>query len=61
MSFDALDLFEWSMRHQEALFIAFLVLMGVRLVAAVIVAIDHGVQHYREGRIRKARYDLTKP
>ena len=59
MSFDALDLFEWSMRHQEALFIAFLVLAGLRLVAGVIVAIDRGVRAYRVAKLRQNPRGLT--
>ena len=43
----ALDLIDWCVRHHEALFITFLVIMGVKLAAGVAGAIDQGVQKYR--------------
>jgi hypothetical protein len=44
----ATDLLEWCIRHDDATFVSFLVLMGITLIAKVIVAIDKGVQTYRQ-------------
>lgn len=43
----AIDFLYWCGRHVDGLFVTFLVLASLRLIAGVIEAIDKGVQRYK--------------
>jgi len=43
----AIDLLYWCGRHADGLFLACLVIVGLKFVGDVIVAIDQGVQKFK--------------